>query len=379
MPSFQDYIDTLNSGTYKQKIKLQLLRSEDESIREEIISIIENSSGSVNIQRTNGIRRTCDITLFNLDGKYVPNINNFWIRQKFQLWIGLEMTDGSDYYFPQGLYVVDDPSVTSNFSDSKIIIHGVDKYGLLSQIGGQLEATYIIPLGTNIITSINNTIALMNDPKQPIIDTSLVSLTTPYTMTYETGQNIGDILIDLSQLFSCSIYYDALGQLTVERDIEDDIKPSQWDFSDNNQFVYQGSVNKYKWSEMYNAVKVTSSNINGQTYYYTAKDMNLASPTSIPTVGFERIFPYSSDKLSTLQQVTDLANYILKRKIALQNEIQINSIPMYHLDCDSILTLTDNHMKLSKERLLINSLSIPLNTGGQMTINCVKSKEIPFI
>ena len=79
MPSFQDYIDTLNSGTYKQKIKLQLLRSEDESIREEIISIIENSSGSVNIQRTNGIRRTCDITLFNLDGKYVPNINNFWI------------------------------------------------------------------------------------------------------------------------------------------------------------------------------------------------------------------------------------------------------------------------------------------------------------
>ena len=308
-----------------------------------------------------------------------PILIIFWIRQKFQVWLGLEMPDGSDYFIPQGLYIVDDPSTSSKFSESKIIIHGVDKFGILSEIGGELETTYIIPLGTNLITAINTTLALINDPKTPIIDLSLVSKTVPYTMIYEVGQKIGDILIDLAQLYSCSAYYDSLGQLNIEKDIEDDIKPSQWDFSDTNQFFYRGAVNKYKWSEMYNAVKVTSSNINGLSYTHTARDINLSSPTSIQNTGFERVFPYTSDKLSTLQQVTDLANYILKRKIALQNEVQITSIPMYHLDCDLVTTVTDNNLKLTKERLLINSLTIPLSTGGEMSLNCVKSKEIPFI
>ena len=60
-----------------KKIRVQFLRSEDESVREDVTSLVENASGSINIQRANGIRRTCDITLFNLDGEYIPNIDNF--------------------------------------------------------------------------------------------------------------------------------------------------------------------------------------------------------------------------------------------------------------------------------------------------------------
>jgi hypothetical protein len=378
LSSFQDYITTLNSGTYKQKIKLELLRS-DETVQKEITSSLANTTGNLSIQRANGLRRNCNFNIINLDGTYIPNIDNyFWVRQKFQLYLGLELSDGTDYWISQGIFILNDPLVSSNRSESYISINATDKFGILTETGGELSEIYQIPVGTNVIDAINSILVLINDPKEPIIDVSLVGETVPYTMIYQASDKIGQILIDLAQLYSCSIYYNNFGQLVVEKDIDDEIKPSIWDFT-TEQFLYRGATNKYKFSEVFNSVLVVGANINGSIYSYKAQDLNLLSNTSIPNLGFERIYRYESDTLDSLQKVTDLANYILKRKIAIQNEVQINSIPMYHLDVDQIITLTDTNLDLSRERFLVNSLDIPLKTGSEISINCVKSKEIPFI
>jgi len=377
MPSYQDYINTLLLGTYIPKIKIELLR-DDETTKEEITSLISNTNGNLSVKRNNGIRRSVNFDIINLDNKYLPNIETFFVRQKFKLYLGLELPDKTDYFLPQGIYVIEDPSATSNYSESLISIQASDKFSLLSSIGGELVNTYIINIGTKISTAIMAVLSLSGDPKTPIIDSSVAYLTTPYTMTFEAGSSLGDIIVELSQLYACSCYYNENGQLVISKDIDDGIKSSLWDYN-TSEFAYLGGTNQFKWSDLYNSVMVQGLNIDGVAVSYKAINNSLLSPTSVNNLRFERTFFHQSDTLSTEQQCIDLANYILKRKTAVQNTVQINSIKMYHLNPDEIITLTDEKLGLNKERFIIDSFSLSLNTSGTLSLNVVKSKEIPFI
>jgi hypothetical protein len=375
--TFDDYINALLSGTYKRKIKIDLLRP-DETVREEITALIANTNGSLSVKRNNGSRRSVNFDIINLDNTYIPNENNFYIRQKFRLNLGLEINN-EDFFLPQGVFVLDDPSVSSAFSSSLISINGVDKFSLIDgSLGGEIGYVYIININTDISQAIKSVLELVGDTKPPLIDISLIGKTTPYTMTYQPNDTLGQILIDLAQLYSCSCFYNQDGQLEVVKDIDDNLKSSLWDFSPD-QFVYQGATNQFRWSDLYTSVRVVGSNVNGVDVSHTATNNNLLSPTSVQNLEFDRIFYYQSDTLSTTQQCIDLSEYILKRKTAAQNSFQINSLAMYHLNVDEIVSLTDPKLGLNNERILINNFDLQLNNAGTLSINAVKSKEIPFI
>jgi len=379
MTSFNDYINALESGTYARKIKIELLRP-DETVREEITALISNTNGNLSIKRNNGVRRTCSFDIFNLDNKYIPNPENFYIHQKFRLSLCLEIPNKTDFFLRQGVYILDNPSVSSAFSNSLISINGVDKFSLLNgDLNGEIGYVYIINIDTDVSQAIKSVLELSGDPQPPLIDTSLVGLKTPYTMAYQPNDTLGKIITDLSQLYACSCFYNENGQLEVSKDVDDDIKSPLWDFS-TNSFVYQGGSNQFNWSDLYTSVRVVGSNIaSGVAVSHTVINSNLLSPTSVQNLGFDRIFFYQTDTISTEQQCIDLSEYILKRKTAVQNSVQINSLGMFHLNPDEIITLTDSKLGLNKERFLINDINLQLNSNGMLSINAVKSKEIPFI
>ena len=379
MTSFNDYINALESGTYARKIKIELLRP-DETVREEITALISNTNGNLSIKRNNGVRRTCSFDIFNLDNKYIPNPENFYIHQKFRLSLCLEIPNKTDFFLRQGVYILDNPSVSSAFSNSLISINGVDKFSLLNgDLNGEIGYVYIINIDTDVSQAIKSVLELSGDPQPPLIDTSLVGLKTPYTMAYQPNDTLGKIITDLSQLYACSCFYNENGQLEISKDVDDDIKSPLWDFS-TNSFVYQGGSNQFNWSDLYTSVRVVGSNIaSGVAVSHTVINSNLLSPTSVQNLGFDRIFFYQTDTISTEQQCIDLSEYILKRKTAVQNSVQINSLGMFHLNPDEIITLTDSKLGLNKERFLINDINLQLNSNGMLSINAVKSKEIPFI
>jgi len=197
-------------------------------------------------------------------------------------------------------------------------------------------------------------------------------------MTYESKDTLGKIINDLAEICSSNVYYSVYGYLVVEKESGDESKPSQWDYT-TEEGTYLGGVNQFKWSEVFNSCKVTSTNVNGSNVSYKTQNLNLLSPTSIPNLnGFEKVYNYSSNILSTVEQCKELSEYILKRKGAIQNLVKINSIPMYHLEANNVVTVTDPQLGLDKERFIINDFSIPLEIGGVMYLNVVKAKEVPF-
>lgn len=102
------------------------------------------TAGSINIDGTAAIRRTCSLTLVsqNLD------INDFYwgLKTKFKLEIGLRNNIDSRYpeicWFPQGVYVVSQFNSSRNASSYTISLQGQDKMSLLNgTLGGQLPAS----------------------------------------------------------------------------------------------------------------------------------------------------------------------------------------------------------------------------------------------
>lgn len=382
--SFNDYLSLVESGYYRQKIKIEVLRLEDLTVVNEIQSDLAQN-GSINIQRKNGQRRTASFTLINstitLNGKYVPNIDNEILppRQPFKIYLGLADSLGEVYWIPQGVFVLQDPTLNSIFSESTVDINVCDLFGMYDgTVGGELVNTHIVPLGSNIFDVLKSLLAMNGYYISPLFQTSLLTEITPYTITKEAGATIGDIIIELSYLLSCNVFFNTEGQLEFYRDVDDNIKPSIYDFT-TDKVQYMGANQTFNYSKLYNACLVIGSNINGTTYSYEAVNTNLQSSTSVNNLGFKRTYRHEDENIDSVAKCQLLAEFLLKRLISVQSEISITSIPIHYFDVDNIVTLTDiNNLNLDMKRLLITSLTIPLKIGDVMSIGCVDAVDLPY-
>ena len=102
------------------------------------------TGGSVNIDGSSAVRRTCSLTLVGNDLDY--NDYLWGLNTKFKLEIGIQNTINSDYpdiiWFKQGIFVLTNFNVSRSTSSFTINLSGKDKMCLLNgEIGGALESS----------------------------------------------------------------------------------------------------------------------------------------------------------------------------------------------------------------------------------------------
>ena len=111
------------------------------------------SAGSVNIDGTSVVRRSCSLTLVtnNLE------IHDFYwgVKTKFKLEIGLKNNININYpkviWFPQGIYVITSFSTNYSTNSCTINIQGKDKMCLLNgDLGGLMPMSVDLGLDTNL-------------------------------------------------------------------------------------------------------------------------------------------------------------------------------------------------------------------------------------
>lgn len=374
--TFQQYLNYLQtSPILRPRVKLEFLRADetvDTVITEDILS------GNLVINRNNGTRRTVNVEFKNTNGYFNPDRYRVWINKKFKLYLGYNI-NGEDFLLPQGVFVLDNPSYSSSPSGCTATISGSDKFILLNGETGNgiFNDIYEIPVNSNTLTAIRNLLTIFKDPKSPILqDTSTL---TPYTFRKNIGDNCGDMLNEFAYMLSRNIYYDVEGRFNYKDDVDDNIKQSLHDFNYGyDKYSYLGSNYEGRFADVRNVVKVIGNNNTGTNVSFTAKNTNLLSPTNIYVdgIGEKSFTPQFRTELSTVAQCQALAEYILKRVNALNASVTIESVPMFHLDVDEIITLTDKFYQFQKQRFLINSINIDLKIGGTMSIDCVRSDEV---
>ncbi len=115
----------------------------DEYAMEEITGKI--TSGSVNIDGSSAVRRTCSLSMVAED----VNINEFYwgLKTKFRFFVGVEHWIDPEYpdiiWFNQGTFVLTSFSCSAGVNNYTINLQGRDKMTLLNgDLGGVIPATW---------------------------------------------------------------------------------------------------------------------------------------------------------------------------------------------------------------------------------------------
>jgi hypothetical protein len=376
--TFADYLEFMQTSDEFEMIARFEFLNPDETAYQSFSA--EVTGGSLSINRVNGVRRSINISVHNKYDTFTPDPLRFWVNQKFKLYLGYKI-DGEDYFLPQGVFILRNPSTVRDLSSKTAALSGIDKFSLMDgQLNGRLDATYNITLGTSVKTAIKAILATaaVNDPTTPLLIVG--SDITPYTIYKEFGGTYGDVILELNNIIAYNMFYDPDGRFNCLPDVLNSLKMSSWDFNTNSKIYLPPISQEYLYEQAYNTVMVVGDNVNGSIATGTATNNDPSSPFSVFHIGARLAPPITNAICSTDAQAQALAEYELKRYASLAINATISCIPLFHLDVDQIVTVTDDEASLDNERFLINSINIPLDPkgGNRMTINATKASDIDF-
>ena len=411
MPVFSDdyseYLYTLKTN-YRPAIKIEWVNNDGSSYGEITNSYVD-MSGTVSVSMENGTRRTADIELDNSNGEFSVDVYNLWYGKMVKLWMGVYLSDGSPYYFPQGVFYVNSVEESNTPLQRTVSLHLIDKWCFLDgTMWGNLDGIYIVPIGSNIYDALTKLLKTSRftgenvdeagepqtnavDPIMPNLssyyltktykdgETTYNAIDTPYEIRMEYGKTYADILLEFATILGAYIYYDVDGRLTIEPtqdDIVDSSKPILWTFTPNEQeFLSEDS--SHDFGTFYNDIIVIGYTTNGKQAKGRAQNTNTASPTAIPIVGIKTYPPYEDAAYYTDEQCNELAEYYLKRQTIKQRSVQISSAPMFHLRENRLIECVRPYT-MEKEALLISGYDLPIGTTGTMSITATSVNEFSF-
>lgn len=371
------YLTTvLKRPVYKPRFRLFVLNP-DETINYEIPqNDIITDSGNFTENYQNGQRKSLNINLININGKYTPSINTIWVHNKFRFDIGLEF-DGQVYWFPRGIYILGNPTAGHQNSDKQVSLTLVDKFAILEGKAGTLESTYEIPVDSDIKQAIMGILTLDNgsgypiDLKPIIYDATFEGLKMPYTLSKDAGSTLGEMLLEIGTILNAEVYYNSQGNLcfiNINETTLDVQKASLWDYDDSERDYYNSSIN-YDFENAVNEVHVVGDNINNDIFSAMAKNNNPASPLCIERIG-RRIEYINDSNIYSDDLAQQRADYELRKLSILKTifSISVSFNPL--LFVNNLITITDSFYNFKRERFLIQSISYTIGSDCKMTISC---------
>lgn len=357
--------------------------------------------GTITCNLQNGQRRTANVTLSNIDAEYDYNINNIWFGQQIAIDEGLVLSNGYEYYIQQGVFYIMEPQETLNPNLRTISLPLVDKWAYLDgSLFGRLEATYEVPVGTNIFQPVAAILQLdrgngyMIDQVPPVFtsyykgktqalpDGTTANLTdSPYTLRVDSDDGtLADVCLGMAEMVNAWIGYDQTGALRVDPsqdDIIDTNKPVLWRFSqDEAQLI--GATYTIKNSEVFNDYIVLGEKQDDNPQAAgRAQNLDPTSDTNFNIIG-RKTYRETASGYYTTTQCRDLAEWKLKRATVLQKAVSISCIQMMHISENNLVEIVRTDKPGSPvERHLIQGYTRPLATNGTMTINAVSVADFP--
>ena len=362
IPQWQQ--DIINSKIQNYVYSVEWLNKKEEVIKEVILDVI---SGNVNFDATNNSRISCNLTLKNLDKKYIPNSNGLMqMSNRFRLKAGYEYGNGESLLFNQGILCLGNPSLLSSPTQKEAIIQGLDKWNLINgTLGGTLQSKYIIPINTRIDTVIKNIVTdLMNEPKY-IIDSC--STLTPYTIEKESNTKISDIIIELCDMVSYQAFYDNNGYFRFRKALKPEdynSTPVAWYYTTSG--IYLQGKRDVNWTDVRNSIAVYGETLPDGTVVYALAESLTGSDFSIDEIGLKPdIITDTNIYDNPLAQ--ERADYELQQKIMVAETIDSDVVPNFSHVLEDIINITDENNGANGNYVLQN-ISYNLSHDTSMSL-----------
>lgn len=296
------YVDALEQGSGYYKIRVELLSDDETAIGEITQDLSFDSQGQITINYDGIVRRSCSLTLIDVEGKYLPRKNSpFWINRKFKLYIGLAVGDDI-YWFSQGVYY----TLSATSTEHALSIEGVDKggaldgtlklnmtdYNILIERGDNVNNVVrtILAMNMNSVPLMNNGMIYSNDKPidvaSPIIDIDYYGQTLMNQIQIDSNNYPSEILTQLANSYGAECYYDTDGHFIFARYIESEgyqYVPKIWNFNELSSFFEDANYNYTYDGENTVTYYTNSSDAETNNVAWTAYNTNALSPLCVTT------------------------------------------------------------------------------------------------
>ena len=378
-----DYENILKRDVVCPVTKIQVL-DHNEFPMYEIQDDIVRDSDNISFSYAQGTQGKISFEITDTDGKYIPNSNSpFWYNKKFKFWKGVkDLYNGDIYWFSQGVYVITNVSAERN----KLSVSGCDKFGMFSsEYGmGQLSANFKLEAGMKLKDAIEYILMTemgngkVIDPIKPIIDPRLWELTMGEDIDVNGGGYIADIIAEFANVSRAHVYYNKDGHLRVDKGTTDYLYQHQgqsWEFDDHKTAEYLSASVDYDFSSVINIIDVYGEDSEGRQYFYTAKNTNPKSETSINRIGrryggtIESLMGYNEENTKFFAE-----SYLTMHTIQ-HLGVKVETILLPHLKVGDVVVVTDKYYGWDKKRFMINEISI---SGGKETLSLMNVDSLPY-
>lgn len=363
-------------------------------------------SGNISCNRNNGKRRQATVNLADLNNEYEYAVNHIWFGQQIRLSEGLILPDGTEYYIPQGVFLIENPQEALKPDQNTVTYNLVDKWANLDgTLFGNLEDVYAVNANTNIFSAIASLLKLdrytmannganpiddlsplftdyYNGKTQTLTDGTTVSLiNAPHDFMSSSDGTMADVILGLNEMIAGDIGYNQAGRLVInpsQDDITDADKPILWEFTLSDKTLLGLTYNP-KPTDVYNDVIVVGATSDtNATAKGRAQNTDPSSDTCISRIGMKtkrfEMPNYYSD-----QMCQDYADWQLKKCSVLSKQVTVTCSQMFHISENELITVERSDKPGSPlERHLVTGFSRPIGQLGSMTINCVSVNDIPL-
>lgn len=332
-------IDLLYQTNKAVDVKVQLL-NQNYKIIDEIQG--KTISGSLNMDSTSDMRRSCNISLLINKGYdyIVGNTKESWLDKYIRIVRGVSNQRTKEmYWYNSGIFLVTDITKGLSATSHTLELSCSDlMYKLTGEYGGELSAeTITIPVDSVIRDVIISLITPMGFINYLVAD---VGQTTPYELTFSNSTARYEVIKTLRDLYmTYETFFDENGVFIfqhVPNCLEDDV---YLDLDVFDKLIIDESENT-SLANVRNKVTVWGKDGIRATW----EDENPDSPYIASKIGVREISLSGSDyeKIPTVELCAERAEYEGWKRTRLEDSITLNMIDIPWLDLNKKVTYKSN-------------------------------------
>lgn len=337
----------------------------DQKLRE-----INIAQGSVSVNTSSAVRRTCEVTL--VTGRETINLvpdNDFDLLTPFgnelRLYRGVQYEDGTKEYVPLGVFVITQVSIQDTNEGVTIKLSGEDRSIRISR--AKWTQPYQLPNGS-LEAALTDLLKDRYPDAELAFPTTNVSVNQvilgsessndPWKDAVEIAELVGfDLFFDQNGVVQMKQFPTLDGSVVVALFIEGDgTTITSLDRTISTKETFNGVIYTIEGSEVPTPIRVE------------AWDEDTSSPTYRFGVFGEVPTFIESNLLATEPEAVKAAYSLLNTYIGKQEQITFNSLVDPSLDVQDVIYVKSNGAKIDR-LVILDSLDIPLNPESEMSAN----------
>lgn len=372
IPTQTDY-DLIQMKTRSTRIKVEVLNFNFQTINSLEGRVTE---GSISVDATSDIRRTCSLTLTVEKAKNIISPSGeLWLDKFIRIYEGIDnpRNNNETVWWNMGIFLINNPNTVYNSVTETVTFEGLDLMSKLTgRRNGQLPAVAtVVPAGNKIADVVKQIITQLGGFDNYIIED--VGYEIPYDIKKDMGATIYDLLVEIRDLYAnWEMFFDVNGVFHWQQIPDGENEPIVVNFDELRQkLIISDSINVDFENVKNNVIVYGRLLDNGYQVMATATDTITSSPYNVNNIG-QINYIVDDERIYNDDLAVQRAKYELYLHARLNDAITLEIVPIPWLnDVNIKIKYTNEEIGLSGE-FLIQSLEIPLGIDSSMNINAIK-------